>query len=91
MDATQSHGGRIHGTTNFALRHWGEPTEPLIVMLHGWADCSASFQFVADALCDRWHIVAPDWRGYGGSEQRNEPLHELTRTGRPARWKSGCS
>jgi pimeloyl-ACP methyl ester carboxylesterase len=28
-------------------------------------DVSASFQFLVDALRERWHIVAPDWRGYG--------------------------
>ncbi|HTN50312.1 MAG TPA: alpha/beta hydrolase [Burkholderiaceae bacterium] len=37
----------------------------VLVMLHGWMDVSASFQFVADALGEGWAIVAPDWRGYG--------------------------
>jgi pimeloyl-ACP methyl ester carboxylesterase len=35
------------------------------VMVHGWMDVSASFQFVADALAQRFRIYAPDWRGYG--------------------------
>jgi pimeloyl-ACP methyl ester carboxylesterase len=47
------------------LRHWGTPGAPLLVALHGWMDVAASFQFVADHLADRWHIVAPDWRGFG--------------------------
>lgn len=34
-------------------------------MLHGWMDVSASFQFVVDALRRNWHVVAPDWRGFG--------------------------
>jgi pimeloyl-ACP methyl ester carboxylesterase len=34
-------------------------------MLHGWMDVSASFQFVVDALPGSWHVVAPDWRGFG--------------------------
>ena len=34
-------------------------------MLHGWMDVSASFQFVVDALDAAWHVVAPDWRGFG--------------------------
>jgi len=34
-------------------------------MLHGWMDVSASFQFVIDAFTRDWHVVAPDWRGYG--------------------------
>jgi len=47
------------------LRHWGAPEAPLLVMLHGWMDVAASFQFIADHLADRWHVVAPDWRGFG--------------------------
>jgi pimeloyl-ACP methyl ester carboxylesterase len=49
----------------YHLRHWGKPGGRLLVMLHGWMDVSASFQFVVDALPDDWHVVAPDWRGFG--------------------------
>jgi len=56
----------------YHLRHWGEgdadPAQPALVMLHGWMDVSASFQFVVDALdalLPGRHVVAPDWRGYG--------------------------
>jgi pimeloyl-ACP methyl ester carboxylesterase len=41
---------------------------PTLVLLHGWMDMSASFQFVVDALRQRWRVVAPDWRGFGLSE-----------------------
>ncbi|MBA3478921.1 MAG: alpha/beta hydrolase [Lautropia sp.] len=41
---------------------------PTLVMLHGWMDVSASFQFVVDALQGRWRVVAPDWRGFGLTE-----------------------
>jgi pimeloyl-ACP methyl ester carboxylesterase len=37
-------------------------------MLHGWMDVSASFQFLVDALQKDWHVLAPDWRGYGLTE-----------------------
>ena len=36
-----------------------------MVLLHGWMDVSASFQFLVDALSDDWDVHAPDWRGYG--------------------------
>ena len=52
----------------YHLREWGSADAGAgrtLLMLHGWMDVSASFQFVADALGDRWRIVAPDWRGYG--------------------------
>src|SRR5450830_2042280 len=51
------------------VRHWGEPEAPLLFMLHGWMDVSASFQFVVDHLQREWHVIAPDWRGFGLSER----------------------
>jgi pimeloyl-ACP methyl ester carboxylesterase len=47
------------------LRHWGDPDAPPLVMLHGWMDVSASFQFVVDCLARERHVIAPDWRGFG--------------------------
>lgn len=38
-------------------------------MLHGWMDVSASFQFVVDSLTGEWHVIAPDWRGFGLSDR----------------------
>jgi pimeloyl-ACP methyl ester carboxylesterase len=51
------------------MRHWGDPAAPLLIMLHGWMDVSASFQFVVDHLQRDWHVIAPDWRGFGLSER----------------------
>ena len=53
----------------YHLREWGEPGAPQLVLLHGWMDVSASFQFVVDALGRDWHVLAPDWRGFGLSEK----------------------
>ena len=39
-----------------------------MVLLHGWMDVSASFQFLVDALRPDWDVHAPDWRGYGLSQ-----------------------
>ena len=51
------------------VREWGADDAPLLVMLHGWMDVSASFLFVVDALVREWHVAAPDWRGFGQSER----------------------
>ena len=51
------------------VRHWGREGAPKIVMLHGWMDVAASFQFVVDCLQGEWHVIAPDWRGFGLSER----------------------
>ena len=47
------------------VRTWGDPEAPPLVMVHGWMDVSASFQFVVDALARERHVIAPDWRGFG--------------------------
>ena len=51
------------------IRQWGDPSAPRLFMLHGWMDVSASFQFVVDHLQQDWHVIAPDWRGFGLSER----------------------
>jgi pimeloyl-ACP methyl ester carboxylesterase len=51
------------------VRHWGREGAPKLFMAHGWMDMSASFQFVVDALAGDWHVIAPDWRGFGLSER----------------------
>ena len=50
---------------DYHVREWGDSSAPLLVMLHGWMDVSASFQFLVDALEREWHVISPDWRGYG--------------------------
>lgn len=52
----------------YHIRHWGDANAPKLFMLHGWMDVSASFQFLVDALQRDWHVIAPDWRGFGLSE-----------------------
>lgn len=52
----------------YCVRHWGKVGAPKVFLLHGWMDSSATFQFVVDALQKDWHLIAPDWRGYGQSE-----------------------
>lgn len=56
----------------YHLREWGPEDGPLLFLLHGWMDVSASFQFVVDALVHEWRVVAPDWRGFGLSEGRGD-------------------
>ena len=58
----------------YHLRTWttGLPAPgrepPLLLLLHGWMDVAASFQFVVDSLQGPWRVVAPDWRGFGRSQ-----------------------
>jgi pimeloyl-ACP methyl ester carboxylesterase len=62
------------------VRIWGDPAgrpsdqpppvPPVpLVMLHGWMDVGASFQFVVDAMRTLRHVIAPDLRGFGLSDR----------------------
>ena len=52
----------------YHVRRWPHPGAPKLVLLHGWMDVSASFQFLVDELRGEWDVHAPDWRGYGLTE-----------------------
>ena len=52
----------------YHVRRWRHDGAPRMVLLHGWMDVSASFQFMVDALRREWDVYAPDWRGYGLSD-----------------------
>jgi pimeloyl-ACP methyl ester carboxylesterase len=58
---------------SYHVQVWGEPGpgKTPLVMVHGWMDVAASYQFVVDALAADHYIIAPDWRGYG---QTKAPL-----------------
>ncbi len=62
----------VRGLT-YHVNAWGDaslvtPDRPPLLMLHGWMDVGASFQFVVDALAHERLVVAPDWRGFGQSD-----------------------
>lgn len=54
-------------TLDYHVRLWGQPSPDRapLVLLHGWMDVSASWQFVVDAMREARFILAPDWRGFG--------------------------
>lgn len=58
---------------DYNVRRWGPADAPRVFLLHGWMDTSATFQFVVDALRRDWQLIAPDWRGYGGTTWLHRP------------------
>ena len=54
----------------YHVQVWGEPAadKTPLVMVHGWMDVAASYQFVVDALAADHYVIAPDWRGFGQTE-----------------------
>ncbi len=63
----------VRGLRYHVLR-WGSANaeRPPLVLLHGWMDVAASWQFVVDALAETEGagrpVLAPDWRGFGLTE-----------------------
>lgn len=61
----------------YHVRSWGDAVDsvggsatlPPLVLVHGWMDVAASWQFMVDALSPSFlrgrRILAPDWRGFG--------------------------
>ena len=59
---------------NYHVQLWGSAPEasstlPPLVLVHGWMDVAASYQFMVDAFSSAFAegrcIIAPDWRGFG--------------------------
>jgi|SRR5882672_1486898 len=71
MKASRSEFHDVRGL-RYHVRTWGEPGSPKLFLLHGWMDVSASFQFLVDCFAREWHVIAPDWRGFGLSAWARE-------------------
>lgn len=49
-------------------REAGDPSAPTILLLHGLPTSSSMFRELMPALADRFHLVAPDYVGFGHSD-----------------------
>ena len=47
------------------VRSWGKEGQQLVLLLHALGCHSGWWQWVAEALADRYRLVAPDFRGHG--------------------------
>jgi len=56
----------IRGLDHHFIR-WGPDSDDPVLLLHGFADCAATFQFIADEIDPGLPLLAIDWRGFGGS------------------------
>ena len=52
---------------NIFYREAGNPANPTILLLHGFPTSSHMFRNLIPALADQYHLVAPDYPGYGFS------------------------
>jgi pimeloyl-ACP methyl ester carboxylesterase len=53
---------------SIAYREAGDPASPKLVLLHGFPSSSHQYRNLIPALADRFHVIAPDYPGFGDSE-----------------------
>lgn len=58
---------RVDGL-NIAYREAGDPGSPKLVLLHGWPSSSHQYRDLIVALAPRFHVIAPDYQGFGDSD-----------------------
>ncbi|MES1984437.1 MAG: alpha/beta hydrolase [Pseudomonadota bacterium] len=46
---------------------WGNPDAPPLLLLHGGRDHCRNWDWIAQEMCKKWHVIAPDLRGHGDS------------------------
>ncbi|MGJ5068463.1 alpha/beta fold hydrolase [Bradyrhizobium oligotrophicum] len=67
----------VHGRNVF-YREAGDPTAPTILLLHGLPTSSQMFRDLIPALADRFHLVAPDYIGFGHSDAPSRAEFDYT-------------
>jgi pimeloyl-ACP methyl ester carboxylesterase len=53
---------------NIAYREAGNPANPKLVLLHGFPASSHQYRNLIPALADTFHVIAPDYPGFGNSD-----------------------
>ena len=56
---------------------WGNPAAPPLLLVHGGRDHCRNWDWVAQALRDDWHVIAPDLRGHGDSEWSADGQYDM--------------
>lgn len=57
------------GDVRLATKRWGNPSQPTIVLVHGYPDASDVWHPLAHLLSSHFHVVAYDVRGAGASDK----------------------
>jgi pimeloyl-ACP methyl ester carboxylesterase len=73
--AISYHTADIDGVKVF-YREAGPQDAPAVLLLHGFPTSSHMFRNLMPRLADRYHVIAPDYPGYGQSDQ--PPLDQFT-------------
>ena len=59
-------------------REAGDPSLPTIILLHGFPTSSFMFRDLIPLLADRFHVIAPDYIGFGQSDAPSSSAFDYT-------------
>ena len=63
---------------NIAYREAGNPNNPKIVLLHGFPAASHQYRDLIRSLSDTFHVIAPDYPGFGLSDMPDPTAYDYT-------------
>jgi pimeloyl-ACP methyl ester carboxylesterase len=63
---------------NIAYREAGDPSSPKLVLLHGFPASSHQYRDLIRVLGDKFHVIAPDYPGFGNSDTPDPAKYAYT-------------
>ncbi len=63
---------------SIAYREAGNPKNPTVLLLHGFPTSSQMFRNLIPVLAEKYHVLAPDYPGYGASEMPSREAFEYS-------------
>jgi len=66
------------GSVELFYREAGDPGNPTILLLHGFPSSSHMFRNLIEQLSDEYHLVAPDYPGFGYSDCPDPSVFDYT-------------
>jgi pimeloyl-ACP methyl ester carboxylesterase len=73
VETTAAETAQVHyrsaeiGGVEIAYREAGDPQQPTVLLLHGFPTSSHMFRNLIPELAGRYHVIAPDYPGFGAS------------------------
>ena len=96
------HTAEVDGLSVF-YREAGDPANPKLLLLGGFPASSHQFRNLIPALAERFHVLSPDYPGFGNTDMPDPATWDYTfdhlaeiveacwsRSASPARWASTC-
>jgi pimeloyl-ACP methyl ester carboxylesterase len=63
---------------SIAYREAGDPANPKLVLLHGFPASSHKYRNLIPALADSFHVIPPDYPGFGNSDMPDPATYGYT-------------